>query len=237
MKRCSLVVLLLVAAAFSRPLQGRDVSLSVDFAPAAVAASNKANELAKKGDLDGAIRYYDVAVKLDPTMYVAIYWRGDLYTRQHKWERAITDFSSALVACPSFILAAIGRADANGHLGRYDRALAELNQVISVRLRPHANALAHSTRAWLYATCPDPAFRNGKQAVEDANLACRSDSWDSWDYIDTLAAAYAEAGDYENAVKFEEKAIRKARDAKVVEDAQKRLALYRQHRPFHLAPP
>ena len=71
--------------------------------------------------------------------------------------------------------------------------------------------------------------------MEDAKLACRIDSWDNWDYIDTLAAAYAEAGDYENAIKFEEKAIKKARNADGVKDAQQRLALYQRHQPFHLA--
>ena len=199
-----------------------------------MAAANKANDLAKKGDLDGAIGYYSVAIKIDPTMYVSIFERGTLYVQQHKWEQAIADFNHALIVSPSFILAAIKRAEVNQTIGRYDKALAELDHIINLKPRIHADALARNDRAWLFATCPEPAFRNGKQAVADATAACRIDSWDTWDYIDTLAAAYAEAGDFDNAIKFENKAIHKARDADAIKGAQERLALYQQRRPFRL---
>ena len=235
MKKCSLLVVLLLAAGTIRPLLARDTVLRVDNAAAAVAAANKGTELANKGDLDGAIGYYSAAVKVDPQMYLAVYERGTIYMRQHKWDRAIADFNSALLVSPSFFLAAIKRAEVNGYLGRYDQALAELNHIIALRPMNHTNALAHSDRAWIFATSSNPAVRNGRQAVEDANLACRIDSWDTWDYIDTLAAAYAEAGDFENAIKFAEKAIKKARQADGVEDVHKRLALYQQHRPFRVA--
>jgi tetratricopeptide (TPR) repeat protein len=214
----------------------RDVILNVDNPPTAVAAANKANELQKKGDLNGAIGFYSAAIKIDPSMYVAIYSRGELYMRQHRYEQAIADFSLALTVSHGFLLAAIKRAEANAHLGHYDVARAELDHVISLHPMIHSTALARSARAWLCATCPNPAFRNGKQAVEDAKAACKIDPWDNWDYIDTLAAAYAEAGDFENAVKFEKKAIRKIRDAADKKSAETRLALYEQHHPFHLSP-
>jgi hypothetical protein len=51
-----------------------------------------------------------------------------------------------------------------------------------------SRALAKSARAWLRATCPNPAFRNGQQAVVDAKAACNLTQWDDWDYIDTPAA-------------------------------------------------
>ena len=236
MKSCSRLVILLVVIIAARPLLGRDVMLSVDNPAAAVAAANKANDLDKKGDFNGAIGYYSAAFKIDPQMYVAIYSRGDIYMRQHKWDLALADFNRALTVCPSFLLAAITRAEVYRHTGKYDKALAQLDQIINLHPRIHTDALARSDRAWIYATCPNPAFRNGKQAVADADAACHIDSWDTWDYIDTLAAAYAETGDFEKAIKFEEKAIHKARgDPDAVKDAQERLALYQQHRPFRLA--
>jgi tetratricopeptide (TPR) repeat protein len=234
MKTCSLLLLLLLAVGSAHELQGRDPVVQVGNLTGAVAASNQAYDQLKKGDLDGAIRSYTAAFKIDPRMYVAIYERGTIYMRQHKWEQAIADFNNALVISPSFFLAAIKRAEVNQRLGRYDKALAELDHLINLRPQYHTDALARSDRAWIYATCPDPAFRNGKQGVADATAACKIDSWDSWDYIDTLAAAYAETGDFENAIKFEEKAIRKAREADDIKSARERLALYQQHRPFRL---
>ncbi|CAN5378005.1 hypothetical protein BH20VER3_BH20VER3_02730 [soil metagenome] len=216
-------------------LFGRDVVMNVDNHPTAVAANNKATQLAKKGDLDGAIRYYTAAFKADPTMFVAIYERGTMYMRQRKYEQAIADFDTALKVSRSFILAAIDRAVALQHLGRYGQALREFTYIINLPPRAHAMALARSDRAWLLATCPDPSLRNGKQAVSDAEAACKIDSWDSADYIDTLAAAYAEAGDFAKAIKFEEKAIRKTRDPEGKKSLGERLALYQQNRAFHLS--
>ncbi len=236
-KISSLLAPLLFAASVVSPLQARDTTISVGNLAGAVAAANKANELLKKDDLDGAIRLYTAAFQIDPRMYLAIYERGTIYMRQHKWEQAISDFNRALVISPSFFLAAINRAEVNQTLGHYDKALAELNHLISLRPRYHTDALARSSRAWLCATCPNPAFRNGKQAVADATAACRIDSWDNWDYIDTLAAAYAETGDFENAIKYEEKAIRKWRKDDGIKGARDRLALYQQHRPFRVSPP
>jgi tetratricopeptide (TPR) repeat protein len=224
----------LVALAFVNHLVARDVVLNVDNHPTAVAAANQANDLAKKGDIDGAIRLYSAAVKADPSMYVAIYERGSLYMRQHKYEQAIADFDAALRVSPSFILAAIDRGVAEQHLGKYAQALHEFDCIIGLQPRYHAKALALSDRAWLLATCPEGKFRNGKQAVADAEMACRIDAWDNWDYIDTLAAAYAEAGDFPKAIKFEEKAIHKVRDPEDRKDLQERLALYQMQRPFHL---
>ena len=74
-----LVLLLLLSWSTARSLLARDVILTVDSHPAAVAAANKAHELEKKGDLEGAIHYYSAAVKTDPGMYVAIYSRGEIY--------------------------------------------------------------------------------------------------------------------------------------------------------------
>ncbi|MBA2435772.1 MAG: tetratricopeptide repeat protein [Chthoniobacterales bacterium] len=232
MKTWFLLLFLVVGSAFQ--LQARDTYLPVGNLPGAVAACNQAYKQIKKGDFDGAIQSYTTAFKVDPRMYVAIYERGVIYMHQHKWELAIADFNTALKVSPSFFLAAIKRAEVNQTLGRYDQALAELTHIINLRPRYHTDALARSDRAWLYATCPDPAFRNGQQAVADATAACKIDSWDNWDYIDTLAAAYAETGDFKNAIKFEEKAIRKG-GREDTKSAQERLALYQQQRPFRLA--
>jgi len=91
--------------------------------------------------------------------------------------------------------------------------------------------------AWIKATCPDASFRDGKEAVSAASKACELTGWKNGDWIDTLAAAYAEAGDFKRAVGFEEQAMRTGNppesDQKEMRD---RLSLYKQSQPFRDKP-
>ena len=59
--------------------------------------------------------------------------------------------------------------------------------------------------AWFRATCPEAHFRNGKEAVELATLACTLDKWKDADQIDTPAAAYAEMGNFAEAERYQQK--------------------------------
>jgi len=62
-------------------------------------------------------------------------------------------------------------------------------------------------RAWFAATCPDDALRNGRAAVRDAISACEGTHWKDAGYIDTLAAAYAETGDFAHAIQYGRQAV------------------------------
>ena len=59
--------------------------------------------------------------------------------------------------------------------------------------------------AWLEATCPNADFRDGKSAVEHATRSCRLTQWRVHAYVSTLAAAYAEEGDFPKAVTLAER--------------------------------
>ena len=86
--------------------------------------------------------------------------------------------------------------------------------------------------AWLLATAPDAGARNGARAVE---LALRAVTLrDSANNRDTLAAAYAEAGRFADAVRERERAIETARREGVTDltDWRNRLRLYRQGRTY-----
>jgi hypothetical protein len=87
--------------------------------------------------------------------------------------------------------------------------------------------------AWLLATCPDDQIRDGKNAVTLATKACDLSKWEKYEYVDTLAAAYAETGDFEQAVKYQKQAA--SMDG-IPEDnrtnVQKRIELYLQHKPY-----
>jgi tetratricopeptide (TPR) repeat protein len=83
--------------------------------------------------------------------------------------------------------------------------------------------------AWFWATCPNAEVRDGEKAVEYATKACELTTWENGGYVDTLAAAYAEVGDFTEAVKWQKNAIELFSD-EVSEDIrnglESRLRLY-----------
>ena len=89
-------------------------------------------------------------------------------------------------------------------IGRHANALGDYNEAI--RLQPKY-ALAFQNKAWLLATCPDDTIRDGRQAVVAANKACQLRQWKEPSDLRALSAAYAEAGDFGNAVKWQRKVV------------------------------
>jgi len=67
--------------------------------------------------------------------------------------------------------------------------------------------MGYDERSLLRSCCPDPVFRDGKSAIEDARRCCELSGWKVSRMISTLACAYAEAGEFEEAVKWIENAI------------------------------
>ena len=86
--------------------------------------------------------------------------------------------------------------------------------------------------ARLVATCPDSKYRNGKLAVELATRACERVQWTVPSFMDTLAAAYAEAGDFQSAVCLEREAVASLRAGDPNQAAfRERLRLYENKKP------
>jgi TPR repeat protein len=87
--------------------------------------------------------------------------------------------------------------------------------------------------AWFLATCKDDSIRNGAEAVRHATKACELTYWQEWKYIDTLAAAWAECGDFKRAVEYEQQALEiKDIDEATRKKSEDRLALYRKRQPL-----
>ncbi len=87
-------------------------------------------------------------------------------------------------------------------------------------------------RAWLWATCPDARYRDGKKAIESATMACKLSQWKETPFIDDLAAAYAEAGNFAEAVHWQTKVNSMFADSKDRKSGEGRLRLYRGRKPY-----
>jgi HEAT repeat protein len=105
----------------------------------------------------------------------------------------------------------------------YDWALQDYEQAVK---RNPKEPQGHSDLAWLRATCPDAKVRDGKQAIEHATKACELTQWQNAAYLETLAAAHAQNGDFKQAVQWQTKALEGHDPNLDVEQAQSRLKLY-----------
>jgi tetratricopeptide (TPR) repeat protein len=151
------------------------------------------------------------------------------YTEQkHKYERAVADAPRSLAPDRPVPRKAMEAAEWL-HLNDVRRALAAYDEL--ARLYPDL-VEAFSRSAWLRATCPDPQFRDGKLAVASATRACELTNWKGPDELEVLAAAYAEAGDFAAAVKWQREAISVATKWASPENLQERLDLYLSGKPY-----
>jgi tetratricopeptide (TPR) repeat protein len=116
--------------------------------------------------------------------------------------------------------------------GDFEKAIDDFKEALQLDTE---NIHTYNNIAWIQATCVDKNLRNGTQAVEFATKACELGKWKVEGTIDTLAAAYAEAGNFEEAVKWETKALEMAAE-KDKPRYQSRLDLYKSGKPYREEP-
>jgi tetratricopeptide (TPR) repeat protein len=118
----------------------------------------------------------------------------------------------------------------------YDRCLADFDAAI--RIAPK-EFMPLGARAWLRATCADARYRDAKKSLKDAKQACELAGWKDRPCLAALAAAYAENGDFLNAVKWQQEAIDLVPEKEKQERAalQYQLSFYKTQQPYHEIPP
>lgn len=192
-------------------------------APAYVARGSAYFQLQR---YDQAIRDFDLAIRIQPNLSEAYNSRANTQLKIGRHERALDDFEKAIRFRAKFVRAYIDRSMAHAAMGRHDAAEEDLDKAMRMA---DGNAEAYSGLARHFATAGDPRFRDGARAVEFAERATKLEL--SAAIIDTLAAAYAEAGRFQDAVREQKRAIEafKAEGAgeTTMADFQLRLELYR----------
>ena len=86
--------------------------------------------------------------------------------------------------------------------------------------------------SWFLSTIPQDSYRDGKKALELALKAAQATDYKESFILSTLAAAYAEIGDFENALKFAQKALELVKDEKQKEELKNELESYKQNKPI-----
>jgi tetratricopeptide (TPR) repeat protein len=193
----------------------------------ALVYNNRGTAWKAKKDYDKAIADYNVAIRLDPQDALAYNNRGVAWLAKKDYDRTIADCDVAIRLDRHYALAYYNRGTAWNAKKDYDKAIADYNEAIRRDLK---DADSQNARAWLWATCPDAKYRDGKKAVESATKACELSEWEAYP-VGTLAAACAEAGDFDAAVKWQTKANGMYADADDKQQGQERLKLYQGKKP------
>jgi tetratricopeptide (TPR) repeat protein len=193
---------------------------------------NRGNAYRAKGDFEQAAADYTDSIRLHPNFALAYNSRGTAYFEMKDYKRAIADFSAAIRLQPTLARAFENRGLALEKTGDYDKAQADFLE--AVKLNPKS-ANAYNNLAWLWATCAKAHLRESKKAVEYGIRACELSNWKDPFCLGTLAAAYAEAGKFSDAIKWQSHALDFSEHygKSATEQARQRLLLYEAHKPYH----
>jgi tetratricopeptide (TPR) repeat protein len=192
--------------------------------------------LAQTGNLPEAITHFRRTVDIKPDELAAHYNLAMALAQTGKLPEAIEHYEQAVRIKPDGAQIHCNLAAALQQAGRLPEAIGHYTE--AVRLKPDF-LLALNSLAWIRATSSDPQLRDGAEATRLAERACQLTGRRQCPPLDALAAAYAEAGRFAEAVTTAEEAITSAKAAGQQESAMKiqaRLDLYRAGKPYHETP-
>ncbi|MCA9167250.1 MAG: tetratricopeptide repeat protein [Planctomycetales bacterium] len=129
---------------------------------------------------------------------------GTYYELDQRPRKAIETYTEILTATPDFQPALRRRGDAYLSVGKHAEAIQDYEA--AMKLTPDDPGILNNL-AWVLATSPRDEVRDGKRAIEIAQKACDLTEFKLPHMISTLAAAYAETGNFDEAIKWSEKAV------------------------------
>jgi tetratricopeptide (TPR) repeat protein len=152
-----------------------------------------------------------------------------LYRSQKKFTKAFTVLEAALSLAPDNWLLHYTRADMNLSIGKHADALKDYELAFAGQSKD--SGLLNNF-AWLLATSPDDKVRDGQRAVKLATQAAELTQFKQAHILSTLAACYAETGDFEKAKEWSQKSVDVATDDDMKANLRKELASYEGRHPW-----
>jgi len=219
---------------------GRDDEALVHFQQAlqinpryAEAHINLGYVLLHMGRDDEALMHFQQALQINPDDVDAHNNLGSALLLMGRLDEAIIQFRQTLQINPGNAVAHLNLGKALLRVGREDEALAHYQRALQINPRS-LNIL--NDLAWVLATVSPAALRDGRQAMELAEQADQIAGGENPVILRTLAAAYAEVGRFDDAVRTAQKAMNLAQAAGqsgLVEQLEGQLKLYAAKLPFH----
>jgi len=192
--------------------------------------------LLRTGKIDEAMGHYKQALQVAPDLAEAHYGLGNALAAAGKRSEAIPHYERAVEIKPGYADAHAGLGLAFEETGSPRKAIGHYEQAL--RIKPE-DPLVQNNVAWLLATLAPADGGDPARAVALAERICKLTNNQSPPYLDTLAAAYATAGRFNDAVATAQKAIDLANAAglpQVAKQIEPRLQLYRNGQPYRRTP-
>ena len=198
----------------------------------AQAHNNLANVLDATGKFAEAVPHYEEAIRLRPREPIPRNHFGMALAGQGRFDEALSNYAVAMTLVPRDPLPHYLSGVTYLKQGQTARAIESFRAAL--RLDPnHAKSLDRLARVLACAT--DAPVRDGAEAVRLATRAAELTSWQQPAVLETLAAAHAEAGHFEEAVRAIQSAIELLNESGASNEARSlepRLQSFRAHQPW-----
>jgi len=198
---------------------------------------NLGNILMQEGKPAEARARYEQVLVINPAYADAHNNLGVIFLRQGEIQQAKAKFDDTLRIEPKHYDAHHNLGDVFASQQNFMKAKFYYERAFEIN---SYNLMVMNKLAWLLATCPDNSVRDGVRAIELAQKACNLTNYKEPGLLNTLAAAYAEAGRFAEAVQTSSQVLDLAKlqnnDPTYIEQIQLHLEQYKQGRPFHQRP-
>lgn len=156
---------------------------------------------------------------------------ANVYVYDQRPRKAIEILDQVIQSDPMHWLARRSRADALLSVGKHKEAIADYTAALEGR--PEDDLILNNL-AWVLATSPRDELRDGERAVELATKACEVTEYQRPHILSTLAAAYAESGNFEKAIEWSSQAVEKGKTEMQdqLEQLEQELKSYRDAKPW-----
>lgn len=214
---------------YDRAIADLTQSLKIDPDSAGV-FQERGQIYADLGKTDLALADLTRCLELQKDNIEVLLTRSQLYADKKQFAAALGDAEQVLKLVPTSVEGFVARGWNRFVTGKFEDAIADLTK--ARELNPK-NAAAYNAQAWMWATCPDEKFRDGKKALEFAKKAVELSGGKDPDILDTQAAALAELGRFDEAVKLQEQVVRDVGDTGDLATAVRaRLERYQKNEPY-----